>query len=189
MNLKKTVIVCLCAILAFGLSAAPQKKAGATPGAEVKREAMEYKLRFLSKRMELTQEQNERFCELYRKMSVEKERIFKEMYAAEKKVRQNQNATEKDYQALNDQLDRLHKQESDLDARYDKEFRTFLGAKQLYEMKRAEHDFMRRLREMYSRRSDGHGKKKKQSNSPSPGLPDADECSDSCPPSIIEESK
>lgn len=182
MNLKKTVIVCLCAIFALGLSAAPQKKGQGGPGADVKREAMDYKLRYLSKRMELTPEQSERFGEIYRRMSAEKERIFKEMYAAEKKVHQNKDATEKDYQTLNEQLDRLRKQDADLEERYDKEFKTFLSAKQLYDMKKGEHDFMRRLREMYSRKSDGSGKKKRHSQSP--GLPDAEECSDSCPPSL-----
>lgn len=153
MDMKKYYLILLTIILGcFTLSAQERKCKD-----EMFNEIKEYKMKFLAQEMELTSRQQPKFFELYDKMMKEKHNVYKEARALGKKVKNNANATEADYEALSTARNKAKAKDQEIEKRYEAQFATFLSAKQIYKWKEAEEKFRKRMHEM---RSSKKGKKK-----------------------------
>ena len=105
--------------------------------------------------MELSEEQTQKFIELYSKMSDERFARFRKVKELEKRVKENKNASEQDYEALSEAMNTAK-----IENRYDAQFSKFLTGKQIFKMKEGEESFRKKMREM--RREKRHGKKGKK---------------------------
>lgn len=115
--------------------------------AEMRREVREFKLKFLAQEMELKEEQQKKFFELYNQMDDEKVSLFKETRALEKKL-QDGNATDAEYESVSKAITEAKEKDAEIDRRYDEKFSTFLSPKQIFKMKAAEDKFRNKMHEM-----------------------------------------
>lgn len=112
------------------------------------KELKEFKLKFLAQEMELTPEQQTKFFDLYTKMMDEKHKAYADARQLEKKVKNNKNATDADYRALSEAMNRARTRDAEIEGRYAKKFDEFLTPKQIYKWKEAEKKFRDRMSEM-----------------------------------------
>lgn len=116
--------------------------------AEMGREIMEFKLKFLAQEMDLKADQQNRFVEVYTRMSNEKKKAFETAIALEKRVRNNKNASAEEFQQASDAMAKAKIAEGQIDQKYDAEFKKFLSPKQIYQMKEAEQKFRAKMKEL-----------------------------------------
>ena len=119
----------------------------------MRKEITEFKMKFLAQEMDLKEDQQKRFFDLYSQMSDEKARLFRETRQLEKKL--DSNASEAEYEAVSKAITAAKEKEADIDRRYDAKFSEFLSSKQIFKMKSAEEKFRQKMHEMR------HKKKKK----------------------------
>lgn len=97
--------------------------------------------------MNLSEELQPRFFELYTRMDGEIRKVFHTVRAAEKRVDSGRNASEADYAALNKARTDAKASLADIEKKYDPMFAEFLTKKQIVKMKEAEADFRKKMRE------------------------------------------
>lgn len=124
---------------------------------EMAREVQEFKLKFLAQEMELRDDQQKRFFDLYNAMSEEKFKVFTEVRRLESQLKNNPNATEAEYAAVSDAITKAKARDAEIEKKYDDQFSTFLTKKQIFKMKAAEEKFRRKMHEMNK-----HNRKKKK---------------------------
>ncbi len=106
-------------------------------------EMKELKHEFLAKQLKLSDQQREKFFDIYDRMDEELERLNAENRELERKIKTTPAAkvTDVDYdQAIQSQLD-LKGRECEIEKRYYAELRNVLSKKQLFELKAAEQEF------------------------------------------------
>lgn len=144
---KIALITVLVSMLLFASTPAWGKKTREDREA-MRKEMTDFKIQYLSQEMELNADQQARFAELYRKMSQERRKIFQETYELDKRVRNNKNATEADYQAASRAITQAKERDAELEKAYDSQFATFLSSKQIFKMKSGEQKFRDKMRKM-----------------------------------------
>lgn len=107
---------------------------------------MEFKLKFISDEIELKDNQKKEFYELYNQMETERRAIFKRIKAAEKKIKDNKNASEADYEKASEEISAARAEMNQVEAKYELKFSSFLSKKQIFKMKEAERKFMETAR-------------------------------------------
>lgn len=138
-----------------GVSYASSGVEGEGPGKsreEMRRELEEFKMKFIAQEINLQSDQQKRFMELYSQMQDEKVKVFTNAIRIDYKVRKDRNATEADFEQAAKAMNEAKERDAEIDKRFDKEFSTFLSAKQIYLMKAAEEKFRRRMHEMRKQR-------------------------------------
>ncbi len=140
-----TFILILPAIFSLCAQNAEKGHKGKHPSAK---EVNEFKMKFLAQEMELDADQQQKFIELYTKMSDERFSRFKNVKELEKKVKSDKNASEADYAALSDAIGKSKIDDAEMEKRYDELFSRFLTSKQIFKMKEGEEKFRRKMREM-----------------------------------------
>lgn len=115
---------------------------------EMAREVQEFKLKFLAQEMELRDDQQKRFFDLYNAMSEEKFKVFTEVRRLESQIKNNPNATEAEYAAVSEAITKAKARDAEIEKKYDDQFSTFLTKKQIFKMKAAEDKFRRKMHEM-----------------------------------------
>lgn len=118
------------------------------PDGDWEQEMLDFKIKYLCQEMDLTGEKKEKFSELYRQLSTERNKIFRESHAVKRKVQRNKKATEADYQRAGEAMEQGKEKVDRLERSYDEKFKTFLSAKQIFKMKEGEEKFRRKLMEM-----------------------------------------
>lgn len=136
----------------------PQMAFGECPPDPMNKEVREFKLKFLAQEMELKEDQQKTFFDLYNQMMEEKFKIFSEVRKLESQVDSKKDATEADYQAVSNAITKAKSRDAEIEQRYDKKFSTFLTQKQLFKMKAAEEKFRNKMRQM---RKHNHKKDKR----------------------------
>lgn len=121
----------------------------------MRRELREYKLKYLAQEMELTAAQQPKFFDLYEKMMKEKHAAYSETMALKRKLKNEKNARDADYEALTTAMRKAKVKDQEIEKRYEKQFSTFLSAKQIYKWKEAEEKFRQRMQEMRSQKKKG----------------------------------
>lgn len=135
------------------------------PDPKMLREIQEYKMKFLAQEMEIKPDQKEKFVELYQKMSSERHSNFEKMRKLEASL--NENTSDADYKAATDAMADLRIKDAALEKKYDAEFAKFLTHKQIYQMKRGEEKFRRKMAGMHHKRkkaNDGNNRAGKKKN-------------------------
>ena len=146
------ITVCVSSIFAFADSATTDKRE------DWKKELQEFKYQYLAQEVELTDEQQKTFFEMYSLMEAEKAKVGQECRRLRKKAKA-ENATDADYDAAVNAMIDIKLLEAQIEKRYYEKFKTILSSKQLYLLKRAEHKFMKKLMQM--QKEDRKTKKKK----------------------------
>lgn len=106
-------------------------------------EMKELKHEFLAKQLKITDQQRDKFFEIYDRMDEELERLNADNRELERKIKTTPAAkvSDVDYdQAIQSQLD-LKGRECEIEKRYYTELRNVLSKKQLFELKAAEQEF------------------------------------------------
>lgn len=128
------------------------------------KEMQQYKNDFISKKLQLTDDQKARFIPLYNSMDAE---IRKTQDEAEKLYRQTKKkesgVSDLEYEKAAEAAYELKGRENEIEMRYFKQFKTILTPKQLFKLKDAERDFTRQLmkHQQHSREKSGPHKGKK----------------------------
>lgn len=148
--MRKLILLVTVCILA--LSPVYGQKKSQKDRAAMRKEMLEFKIKYLSQEMDLSKEQQEKFTELYRQMNEEKRVLFRATRAAEKKVSNAANATDADYEAAASAMTQMKEKDAEIDKKYDKKFATFLSSKQIFKMKAGEDKFRQRMHKMRKQR-------------------------------------
>lgn len=122
------------------------------PDKEMMRKIQEYKIKYLAQEMELKGDQKERFTVLYKEMSTERHKIWRQVRELEKSV--GKNASEEDYARVSKAISDARLRDATLEQEYDRKFSEFLSQKQIYKMKEASEEFRRKMEEMHHKKKD-----------------------------------
>lgn len=127
-------------------SAQTKKHHGHSP--EMRKEIMDFKVKFLAQEMELSEAQYSKFSELYRQMSEEKRKVFHNVKCLERKLKANKKATDADYEAASQSITDAKIKDAEIEKKYDEKFAAFLSKKQMFKLKEAEDKFRRKIMDM-----------------------------------------
>jgi len=152
--MTRTVLITLI-LLICGVAPGYAQKQHKRGGGKWHQEFMEFKLKFMAQEIGLQENQKKRFNELYIRMENEKGNAFHAAHQAVKVVKNNAKATDAQYNAASMAMVDLKLKEAQIEKNYYTKFKTFLTAKQMYLMKKAERKFTRTIMKM-----DKHHKKK-----------------------------
>lgn len=114
----------------------------------MRKEIHEFKLKFLAQEMDLREDQQKRFFELYNQMSEEKGKLFERTRALEKKLCDSSKASDAEYKAVSDAITATKEKDAEIEKKYDEKFSHFLSQKQIFKMKEAEGRFRDKMHEM-----------------------------------------
>lgn len=138
----------LLAVIACVPAMADSKSKGNKNRTAMRREVMDFKLKYLAQEMELKDDQEKKFFELYSQMTDEKAKLYKETRELEKKIEDDKDATDADYEAVTRAINEAKEKETSIDKRYDEKFAQFLTPRQIFKMKGAEDKFRTKMHEM-----------------------------------------
>lgn len=115
---------------------------------EMRREVMEFKLKYIAQEIDLKEDQQKQFLDLYKQMTDERVKIFRETKALERKLTADGNASEADYEAVTKAITAAKEKDAAIEKKYDEKFAEFLSPKQIFKMKGAEESFRKKMHEM-----------------------------------------
>lgn len=119
---------------------------------EMRKEYQEYKMKVLAQEMDLKDDQQKKFFELYKKESDERHVLHHQLRDLNKKVKDGKNVSEKEYDKLNKMIAETKEKDAAIEKKYDSEYSKFLSSKQIFKMKEVEEMFRAKLREMRSKK-------------------------------------
>ena len=139
----------LIGIMLMAIPAAYSHGSGSENKEKMRKEVKEFKMKYLAKEMELTEEQKGKFFELYEEMSQKRKACYKQAHEMEKRLRKDEKeATEADYQQVTEAFNKANIETAEIEKSYNEKFAEFLTPKQIYKLKDAERSFHERLEEM-----------------------------------------
>lgn len=151
--------VYLLLLMILTLVPAYSQEKGKKSREEMHKEYREYKMKVLAQEMDLRDDQQKEFFDLYNKMSDERHKVHHEFRQIKKKMQDEKNMSEEDYAKLNTAEATAREKDSEIDKRYDAKFKKILTAKQIYKMKEVEEQFRNKIREMHLHKNKNKGKK------------------------------
>ena len=140
----KTKLIILMMSLCIATTAFAQKPSDKSDKETKRKEMLEFKVDFLSKEIDLREDQKKQFADLYSQMDNERRAIFKRIKAAEKSV-SDKKATEAEYEKATSEISEARAEMVQVEKRYDEKFSTFLTKKQMFKLKEAENKFMQKM--------------------------------------------
>lgn len=144
----KKICIFLLLTLTFCLNGMAQRPADGKKD-RMFREVREWKMKYLAQEMNLNEEQQQKFFQLYSEMSDKKDECYREVRSLERKMKKEGNeCTEEDYQRLTEAMNKANLENAEIESSYDEKFAEFLSPKQVYEMKEGEKNFREKLDEM-----------------------------------------
>lgn len=155
--IKKILLILLLSVC--GVTAVCAQGRGGKDREQMMRELQEFKLKFLAQEMDLKEEQQPKFFELYNEMCVKRRDCMRDAMRLERKVRKSSDATEKDYQAAAEAMNKAKAEDVAIEKEYDDKFAQFLSPKQIYKMKAAEQEFRQKMSEMRQKKGKHPSKK------------------------------
>lgn len=132
----------------FGLTSVMAQKPGRGDRDKMMKELQEFKLKYLAQEMELEGDKQEKFFTLYNEMTEKRMKCMAEAWQLERKVKHSKDATEADYEAAAEAMNKAKAEDAALEKSYDDKFAEFLSQKQIYKMKAAENEFRKKMSEM-----------------------------------------
>lgn len=151
----KKITILMMLILAAIIPAAAQQKG--KDRETMRKEVHEFKLKYLAQEMDLKEDQQKKFFDLYNQMCDEKIKVFRETRQLENRLAKTSDASESEYEAVTKAITAAKEKDAEIEKRYDEKFAKFLTPKQIFKMKEAEGKFRDKMREM--RHKKRHSKK------------------------------
>lgn len=122
---------------------------------QIRTEIREFRMKYLAQEMDLNEDQKQKFFELYNEMWDKRFDCYKEVQTLEQGLKKNEGATESDYQAVTDAMNKARVEDAAIEKQYDEKFAQFLTPKQIYKMKEAENEFRKKMSEMRHKKERG----------------------------------
>lgn len=116
------------------------------------KELVEFRMKFMAQEMKLDKDQQKKFYSIYPEFLKEKREATSAVRKMEKKIKNDKNATEADFKALEDARSKAKNTELNIEKKYDAKFSSFLSSKQIYKWKEAENKFREKMKEMRNKR-------------------------------------
>lgn len=138
-----------------------QKHADGDRRKGLSKEISEFKIKFLAQEIELSSEKQKQFEELYKAYENEKHEIFSQTMKLERRIKNDKNATDADYEKLKNALTEARVKDAEIEKKYDRKFAAILSQKQIYLMKKAEMAFHDRMKEMHREKRQKRSSQKK----------------------------
>jgi hypothetical protein len=154
----KKIIILLIAILTVSATGFSQKSSDKE--AKLK-ELKEFKMKYLAQEMGLKEDQQQHFFELYQQMQNEKKDAISDAAKLKKKVQEDKNVNDKDYDKASQAWADAKIKEGEIDKKYESKFKEFLTSKQIFKMKEAEEAFHKKMRQLRKDSKEGRNKSKK----------------------------
>lgn len=147
---RKILLAAIALILGIGTVCAQNKERKSRE--EMRREFREFKIKFIAQEIDLKEDQQKQFVELYDRMCDERTKIFEQTRRLERKVKKDPQATEEDYAAVSRAITEAREKDAAIEKKYDARFSAFLSSKQIFKMKTAEEKFRNKMHEMRHKR-------------------------------------
>lgn len=112
---------------------------------EWKREMRENKHNYLARHLELTDEQRDKFFKIYDETDAEIAALNKQVREIERRVADNKDATEADYNEAIEEMFTLRQREGEIEKNALERYREVLTPQQLFKLKSAERQYTRAL--------------------------------------------
>ena len=128
--------------------AAPQEKGGR---AQWMTEMRQYKRSYLAKELDLSREQQNKFCPLYEEMEDQVAKVNDEARVMEKRVADIPNATDLEYEKATEAMYDAAVRSTQIEREYMEKFQQILTGKQLFRLKAAERQFNREMMKQHHR--------------------------------------
>lgn len=125
------------------------------------REVRDFKVKYLAQEMELTDDQKQKFIELYEEISEKKDACYRPAREMERNLKREEDASEADYQQVTEAMNKANAEFAEIEKIYNEKFSEFLSQKQIYKMKEAENSFRSKLEEMRQSKKKHQDKHKK----------------------------
>lgn len=137
-------LLCLLFIACFTVQAnpGPQNK---TQREQWYKNMVQTKIEYIAKQMNLTPEQKAKFDKHYTAFSAETSKLSKETRALERAVSKKEKPTDIEYEKAAEAITEFKAKEGAIEQKYFNQFRTYLTKKQLFQLKVAEHKWMKEL--------------------------------------------
>ncbi len=143
---RKILLIILAVILGVGTVCAQGK--GKKSREEMRKEFREFKIKFIAQEIDLQEDKQKQFAEVYDQMCDERMKIFEQTRKLERKINKESNATEEDYASVSRAITEAKEKDAAIEKKYDAKFSTFLSSKQIFKMKAAEEKFRKKMSEM-----------------------------------------
>lgn len=147
--LKKNIVFILVAIIVALPISAQKNSKSKKDSAEWKKELQDFKYKYLAQEIELTEDQQSQFFELYSKMEAEIDFAFKNAKDATKALKSEGEHSEEEYQKAVNAMLNVKIMEAQIEKRYYDQLKSFISSQQLYKLKCAERNFKKKLMEMH----------------------------------------
>lgn len=144
--MKKFLILLVALTASVGMMSAQDK--GKKSKDEMLREFKEFKMKFLAQEIDLKDEQQKPFFELYDQMMAERHKVYEQTRRLERKVKKDASASDEDYAALSKAMTDAKQKDAEIERTYDAKFATVLNNKQIFKLKTAEDKFRQKMHEM-----------------------------------------
>lgn len=158
--MKRLLLVVILFLSAIVPMAAQKKDGAKRPSPEMRKEMREFKIKFIAQEIDLKEDQKKPFAELYNEMSEERWQIFHEIKNIERKLKNDKNASEADYEAAAKAITEAKERDAAIEKKYDAKFSTFLTSRQIFKMKGAEETYRQKMHEMHRKKKADRDAKK-----------------------------
>lgn len=115
---------------------------------KMKKELLDFKMKYLAEEMDLKGDQKEKFFELYKNLEEQRGAIYRPVTEMRRKLKHDKNASEADYQKMTEAINTANAESAEIEKKYDEKFSEFLSQKQLFKLKEGEQSFREKLQEM-----------------------------------------
>lgn len=103
------------------------------------------KIDFIAKQLSLSDEQKVKFGKLYKEMSNETSKLIRDTRALEKSVCNKKNASDIELEKAAEAMAEFKAKEGNIELKYFNQYKTILSSNQLFKLKIAENDWMKRV--------------------------------------------
>lgn len=103
------------------------------------------KIEYLSKQLNLSPDQQAKFEKSYRAMSQETSKLANDTRALQRSVSKKASATDLEYEKAGEAMAEFKAKEGAIELKYFNQFKSFLTKKQLFQLKIAEHNWMKQI--------------------------------------------
>ncbi len=150
----RKILFTLIALMLLPVAASAQKPSDRERKTWMK-EMQQYKNEFMTRKLELTDEQKAKFLPMYDRMEKEVRAVNEQTMKMERDIKKNKEATDLEYEKLAEAQVELKAREAKIELKYLKEFKAILKPSQLVKLKKAERDFSRQLMKKHQERTAG----------------------------------
>lgn len=149
---KQLRYILLVLLTAFCGSAYAEKQPPAPPTDDMVKELQEFKIKYLIQEMDLPADKQAEFRRIYTQYGQQQSQLFKDMFSRFKSMKAKKEPTDADYSALAERMASFKSREGALENNCFQQLKSVLTPCQLFQLKKAESKFDRKVRDMHRKK-------------------------------------